>query len=69
MTSNQLAALIRTRKRDAIHAHRMEHDAAYRERIERGYREYDAYCEQQRKIEEEDAAREAFDNGQFGVGA
>ena len=43
MTQSQLAASIRIRQRDEIHARRMREDGAYRERIEREAREYDEY--------------------------
>lgn len=43
MTQSQLAASIRIRQRDEIHARRMKEDGAYRERIERESREYDEY--------------------------
>lgn len=43
MTQSQLAASVRIRQRDAMHASRMKEDEAYRERIERESREYDEY--------------------------
>lgn len=44
MTSNQLAAASRNRKRDERHNKRMAQDAEYREKIERAGREYDEFC-------------------------
>jgi hypothetical protein len=45
MTSNQLAAFLRNRRRDEIHARRMQEDLEYRERKEREAREYEEFIE------------------------